>query len=259
MRDKGWVEGQSIIVKVDRWPSDEVGSLLWDLSAALSADVYYDLPQALAGIGPGTSLDRMDLLAPEPGLVDLVLQRDARGAPGFVTGPGRFAPLRGLWGLLGDEIRLVLPDGGQAHDWAADLAYDRSKPVWVTRPGAVVEITESGRVIALDRQTRAPVSWEQVMPGRIQIEMPPWYETSSGMFETRQGDVIVESSTIPPARHTAFSRVMTRSSIITTMTSGWEYRCPGNRLGCMSCSCLSTGMRQHLPCLVSTGRRRTVL
>ena len=198
LRALGWVDGQSIVVVAERWPRDELGSRLRGLSLSLRVDVFYRLPSALAGIGAGASQDPLRLLVSEPELFDLLLERNDQRQPGFRTGPGpgRFVPLRpaDLREMLphGAETRLALPDGELSREVAADLARVVDAPVWVTPFRAAVSVAASGRMIARDRLDGEPVPWVQITPHRVLIDEPPWYVTSSGMFERRQGDAIIE-------------------------------------------------------------------
>ena len=197
----GWA-GESIVLVTERWPGLEVELRLQALSRALGADTFYRLPQALTGTGIGAAGARLHLLATEPGLFDLVVRRDANGEPGFPVRPGRFVGLRSedVEDLPGAEIRLVIAGGQRVREVAADLASGLGRPVWIAPPGAVVHTTDAGRLYAEDRRRRR-VSWEEIAPGPVRNPAPAWYETGSGLFEPRQGTVIV------PFRHGQTGRI----------------------------------------------------
>jgi ribosomal-protein-alanine N-acetyltransferase len=85
--------------------------------------------QGWASVGPTEFLDRLDLLGrePEPGLFDVLLQRNGRGELGLTGPAGRFIPVsRDNLPVVPEgmhEVRLVMDDGEGVRGGAAALAW----------------------------------------------------------------------------------------------------------------------------------------
>src|SRR5258708_16637661 len=132
----------------------------------------------------------------EPRLFDLRLQREGRSL-GLADHHGRFLPLSAeLRRLLpdlppdADEVRLMVDDGAEAMAAAAAFATAVWRPVWVTPAGAEVVRSEGNRLMARDRCSRQGVPWVQVMPDGWRAPVPPWYDTTSGVFEPPPGNAV---------------------------------------------------------------------
>ena len=153
-------------------------------------------PQGQASMRPAEFAERRHLLArePEPGLFDLLPQLDDGGALALVGRDGHLAVLdpRELPIRPGEahEVRLVMDDGERARGAAAALAAALRMPVWLTPAGAVAEVSQEGRLIA--RRAGEPVSWVQVLPFDPPAAGLPWYDTTSGLFQTRPGGPAIE-------------------------------------------------------------------
>ena len=132
---------------------------------------------------------------PEPGLFDLLPHRNAQGELGFADDQGHYAPPH----MAADthEIRLLANDGATLREQAARLAGHYHVPVWVTPAGATVELADRGRLIARRTGSGEPVPWIQVMPDGLADPELPWYDTTSGMFELRQRESVVELRSEP--------------------------------------------------------------
>ena len=188
--------------------------------------------QGFASAGPAEFLSRLDLLRrqPDPAVFDLVLQRDEWGRLGFASYAGGFV-LPASWENLRvpqgmHDVRLVMDDGEQAWEAAAGLADALRLPVWVTPAGAVAGVSDTGRLIARDRETGRPVSWVQVIPaGRPAVGLP-WYDTASGEFRTRRGEAVVEFTRagkvygIRPAAHWEHVSVRVRAYLPAPVPDG---------------------------------------
>jgi hypothetical protein len=179
LRALGWDGRQGIVLVTERWPGAVIDARLRELSTSLAVPLSYRLPSGFAGPGAGALLGRLRLRRPEPGLFDLL---------GAVVRADDLPELPGGQ----PEVRLVMDDGERVEADAAELARELNRPVWVTPAGASVRVRPDGRLIAVDRQTRAPVAWVQIMPAPVSADAPPWYDTDSGLFRPRRGDAVVE-------------------------------------------------------------------
>jgi len=151
-----------------------------------------------ASMGAADFLEHGHLLESqgEPRLFDLRLRRDGRNL-GLADHQGRFLPLSAeLRRLLpdlppdADEVRLMVDDGAEVMAAAAALATALWRPVWVTPGGAEVVRSAGDRLMARDRRSGQGVAWVQVMPEGWQAPVPPWYDTTSGMFEAPPGNAV---------------------------------------------------------------------
>ncbi len=151
-----------------------------------------------ASMGAADFLEHGHLLESqgEPRLFDLRLRRDGRSL-GLADHQGRFLPLSAeLRRLLpdlppdADEVRLMVDDGAEVMAAAAALATALWRPVWVTPGGAEVVRSAGDRLMARDRRSGQGVAWVQVMPEGWQAPVPPWYDTTSGMFEAPPGNAV---------------------------------------------------------------------
>ena len=192
LRDLGWARWRADSRGDRALAGDEVASRLVDLSARLGVDIFTSFPHALAGIGEGGGLrpGGLGLRRPSRGCSTSCCGATIRARSGFDTGPGRFGPFAPSDDALrsarrGDPVRAGRR-GAAAPRWPPTLR-DYGRPVWVTPVCAVVELTKRPGHRSRLADARW-VSWLQVMPGPVRAEAPPWYETSSGMFETRPGD-----------------------------------------------------------------------
>ena len=93
---------------------------------------------------------------------------------------------------------VVADDGVTMGEAVLGLAGYYGVPVWVTPAGATVDVS-GNRLIARDRETGAFVRWIQIMPSGEPAPELPWYDTRSGMFETRQ-DAVIELRPGPGGR-----------------------------------------------------------
>ena len=195
LRVLGWDGQQPIVLVTERWPGAVIDGRLRDLSEQFSVSVSYRLAQGFAGLGSGALVDRLHLLRPEPGLFDLLLGRDEEGELRFGSQGEPPFEAADLPDLPGDrpEVRLVVPDGENVRDEAAALAQVLDRPVWIKPAGATFTVHETGKLMAIDPQTGEPVAWEQITPLPVAAAAPPpWYDTTSGRFEVRRGDALVE-------------------------------------------------------------------
>jgi hypothetical protein len=121
----------------------------------------------MASVGPAAFPDRLNLLErePEPELLDLVLQHEEWGMPGYArfVGESFAALLEGMPDLLAGmrEIRLVMDDGERVREAAAVLAERLDMPVRMTPAGAEVRV-EAGRLVAWRED--GPVEWVRILP-----------------------------------------------------------------------------------------------
>ena len=184
-------------VEVPRWFA--VGS---DGVLGLAREAYwFRFRQGLASVGLLGFPGRLDLLErePEPELYDLLLQRNERGELGLADPVDGFVPLSAgdMPGLPAGmvEVRLVMDDGEGVRAAAAALAERLGVPVWVTPRGAVVRVSQDGRLVAW--QEDGPASWVQVLPGdrpAANAGFLPWYETGEGRVRSRRGEAVIELS-----------------------------------------------------------------
>ncbi len=178
LRALGWDGRQDIVLVTRHLPAEVIDTRLRELGESLGVAVNYRLPHGFASVGAASLVDRLELLRPEPGLFDLLLERRADSLPNLL----RDRP----------EVRLVMAHGEQAREEAVNLARELDRPVWVTPDGAMARVRDDGRLMAIDQQTGEPVAWVQIMPRPVPAEVLPWYDTSSGVFQPQQGDAVIE-------------------------------------------------------------------
>ncbi|MDT5028229.1 MAG: hypothetical protein QOE61_4655, partial [Micromonosporaceae bacterium] len=192
-------ESQSLrhSIPVPQWFVQDNGQI-----SATTGTSRIEFPGGFASMDVTDFLEHGHLLESqgEPRLFDLRLRRGAQGGLGLADHQGRFVPLTAdLRPTLPsdiDGIRLILDNGVGVRESAAVLATHYGIPVWVTPARAVVGLSDRGRLMASDRGSGAGVpgagvAWVQVMPDGERAAQPPWYDTTSGMFEAPPGNAKV--------------------------------------------------------------------